>query len=246
MSYQSKTNWQLDDIVMPDDMNRIEGGIVDLENNIGNIESIKILEASEDNVIDFNTLTETGIYLIKNASADTTLNSGLTGTSSAVELILDVTKMTNSVGVYYYQEYKLCTSINGLSYYRIYDASKLVWNDWSKYHTAETPTANYHIANKAYVDTKATKATYTATIPTTGWTATGSHYYINITVTGILNTDSPIISPKFTGLTQAQEEACLESWNKISCIYTNANSIQVQVFEEIPTVEIPIQIMCIR
>lgn len=129
MSYQPKTNWQLDDIVMPDDMNRIENGIVNLENN---------------------------------------------------------------------------------------------------------------------VDTKATKTMYTATIPTTGWTATGSHYYINITVTGILNTDSPIISPKFTGLTQAQEEACLESWNKISCIYTNANSIQVQVFEEIPTTEIPIQIMCIR
>ena len=33
MAYEAKTNWKLDDTVMPADMNRIEQGIQDLDNN---------------------------------------------------------------------------------------------------------------------------------------------------------------------------------------------------------------------
>lgn len=35
----------------------------------------KVLEASTDNVVDFNTLTDKGIYMIKNCTTDTTLNA---------------------------------------------------------------------------------------------------------------------------------------------------------------------------
>lgn len=34
MAYEAKTNWKLDDIVMPDDMNRIEQGIKDTETDM--------------------------------------------------------------------------------------------------------------------------------------------------------------------------------------------------------------------
>lgn len=132
MSYQPKTNWQLDDIVMPDDMNRIENGIVNLENN---------------------------------------------------------------------------------------------------------------------VDTKATKATYTAIIPTTGWVASGSlQYRVNVTVTGILASDNPIISPNLSSIQYAVDQIkCSEEWNKILTINTYPNTLQVfTIGNEIPTVEIPIKIMCIR
>ena len=37
MSYEAKTNWKLDDTVMPEDMNRIEQGIQDLDNNASTV-----------------------------------------------------------------------------------------------------------------------------------------------------------------------------------------------------------------
>lgn len=131
MSYQPKTNWQLDDIVMPDDMNRIEGGIVDLENN---------------------------------------------------------------------------------------------------------------------VDTKATKTMYTATIPTTGWTGYSGlpGGYIDVTVTGLLSTDNPLISPVITLSPQATGLLEQESWNKITKIVASNDKIRVYCYEEIPTTPVNIQIMCIR
>ena len=36
MAYEAKINWKLDDTVMPSDMNRIEQGIADIENNLNN------------------------------------------------------------------------------------------------------------------------------------------------------------------------------------------------------------------
>ena len=33
MAYEAKTNWKLDDVVMPEDMNRIEQGIENLDTN---------------------------------------------------------------------------------------------------------------------------------------------------------------------------------------------------------------------
>lgn len=53
---------------------------------------IKVLEASTDNVIDFNTLTEPGSYLIKNVLGTTTTNftDASDTTASAVNLIVEV------------------------------------------------------------------------------------------------------------------------------------------------------------
>lgn len=90
MAYEAKTNWKLDDTVMPDDMNRIEQGIKDVESELENVNGIIILEASTDNVIDFNTLTEPGVYLIKNCGTNTTQNSGITTANYYYDIFLRV------------------------------------------------------------------------------------------------------------------------------------------------------------
>lgn len=86
--------------------------------------------------------------------------------------------------------------------------------------------------------------TYTATIPTAGW-SNSAPYTVSINVTGILNTDNPTI-----GLVQSDtlstRQAQREAWSKISRITTSNGSITVYADEEKPTTAIPIQIKCIR
>lgn len=64
-----------------------------------NDHGIKVLEASTDNVIDFNTLTEPGTYLIKNCSdgAGTTIHSGLYPNLTTVytDVMLEVREVVN-------------------------------------------------------------------------------------------------------------------------------------------------------
>ncbi|SYX84596.1 pyocin knob domain-containing protein [Paenibacillus alvei] len=87
MAYQGKTNWTKDDIVKPDDMNRIEQGIEDAQSSIENIsqsltpESIGAAKKTDFDVLvknsvsiktstskDFNTYREPGLYFIGSVS----------------------------------------------------------------------------------------------------------------------------------------------------------------------------------
>lgn len=95
------------------------------------------------------------------------------------------------------------------------------------------------------IDAKAGQpATYTATIPTSGWTASAP-YYVDVTVTGILATDNPSITVTYSG-TLSTDQTRKENWNKIDRIETYANKIRVYAFDEVPTTTIPIQIVVIR
>lgn len=94
------------------------------------------------------------------------------------------------------------------------------------------------------IDTKAEVATYTATIPSVGWT-TEAPYYVDVAVTGLLETDNPMITPAYTG-TVLTDQTIKESWNKIDRGVSSADSLRVYAFEEVPTVEIPIQIQVVR
>lgn len=94
MAYEAKTNWKLDDTVMPEDMNRIEQGIKNVELSLEDAGGITILEASTDNVIDFNTLTEPGVYLIKNVANGTSSNLPMIS-DSPYDVILFVQDNTN-------------------------------------------------------------------------------------------------------------------------------------------------------
>ena len=87
--------------------------------------------------------------------------------------------------------------------------------------------------------------TYTAAITTT-WTAEdNTGYYQNISVPGILDADVPIVDlVQSTDIETAKRE--LEGWCLVSKITTQADSITVYCYENAPTVEINIKLMCIR
>jgi hypothetical protein len=86
--------------------------------------------------------------------------------------------------------------------------------------------------------------TLNATIPTTGWTTTAP-YTVNVTIPDMLNTDIPHITPVYTG-TLITDKAIKESWNKVDRAIAKNGSLQVVVFEEVPTTAIPIQIEVVR
>ena len=70
-------------------------------------------------------------------------------------------------------------------------------------------------------------------------------YYKSITVNGILASDAPIISTVLSGA-KSTDEAIIENWNCISRIVPSANKITVYAYGDKPTVNIPIQILCVR
>ena len=237
-------------------------GVVDEAAN-----GIKILEASTDNVVDFDTLTEPGYYLIKNCSdtVGTTINSGFTSTNETArkDILLMVSSFLNPNGdlYLYHTKSNTYTSVAEQRY-----AFNGTWQPWKRIDipaswiasgtfpagvSCNTPTASKHIVNKEYADTKATKVTYTATIPATGWTettvsgiGTGTGY-IDVRVEGLTTADTPIISPVLSAV-HSTALLQLEAWNKIEKIVTNGANIRAYAMQEIPTTEIPIQIMCIR
>ena len=90
----------------------------------------------------------------------------------------------------------------------------------------------------------ATKKTFTATIPKTGWTTTAP-YYVDIAISGMLTTDYPHITPAYTGVVDT-DKAMQEAWSKIDTATANSGSLRVTAFEEIPTTAIPIQIEVVR
>lgn len=114
--------------------------------------------------------------------------------------------------------------------------------------TELSSTSTNAVQNKvvtAELNTKATKTTYTATIPTTGWiNFTGGGGYVTIANENITADDTPIITPVLGSASVAIP--LLEEWNKIGRIEARAGYLYVYAYEEIPTTEIPIQIVCIR
>lgn len=132
--------------------------------------NIKVLEASTDNVIDFNTLTDEGIYLIKNCS-DTlghTLNSDI-NTTNTCTVELEVLKIKSDTSEMIYQ--RRTTGNASITLYRAYDrlSATPTWTAWevlkiSALHIfagmlatgmgCNTPTEDTHLANKGYVDGK--------------------------------------------------------------------------------------------
>ena len=86
---------------------------------------------------------------------------------------------------------------------------------------------------------------FSASIPISGWTSNAGVYYtINVTVTGILASDTPDIGIVQTG-TWETDEALRDAWACITRIVTGANKLTITA-ESIPGVEIPIQIQCVR
>ena len=114
------------------------------------------------------------------------------------------------------------------------------------------PTENTQAARKGYVDaakkeanayTDSKRKTWTASITTT-WSGSGP-YTQSVTVSGILASDMPHITPVYSSdnnTALAQKEA----WASVSKAVTAANSITFSCFEDKPAAAIPIQIEVIR
>ena len=90
----------------------------------------------------------------------------------------------------------------------------------------------------------ASRVSYTATI-TIDWTGSSAPYTQAVSVSGILATDCPHITPVFSS---TLETALLEkeAWSMVSKAATSANAITFTCFEEKPTAAISIQIEVIR
>ena len=118
---------------------------------------LSVFEASNSNVIDFNTLTEAGFYIIKNATTNTTINGPALGTSGNV--LMEVGVKNNMI----YQSI-MTISNYGIPYHR--QCSAGAWSSWlstiatsviragalNSGMTCSTPTDDAHLANKKYVD----------------------------------------------------------------------------------------------
>lgn len=89
----------------------------------------------------------------------------------------------------------------------------------------------------------AVTATYTATV-TTSWTASGDYYYQDITVSGILATDTPIVDI-MCGSDNAANKVYSENICKVFRITTSANKVRVWATEAISTA-FPIQLKVVR
>ena len=96
--------------------------------------SVKVLEASTDNVIDFHTLTEDGVYLIKNCATDTTLNapelSSLTSVgATSCDITLEVLSCYNTSGDIVRIEQNARYLLR-LYKARTYNVSSTTWSVW--------------------------------------------------------------------------------------------------------------------
>lgn len=105
----------------------------------------------------------------------------------------------------------------------------------------DDPSQPMHAATKQYVDSKT--SIFNATLDTS-WSGSAAPYSKSVTVTGILETDTPIIDVVMSG-TYATDEARQEAWGYVYRAVTANNSITFYANEK-PTVELPVQIKVVR
>lgn len=94
------------------------------------------------------------------------------------------------------------------------------------------------------INGRAKTVTFEAEIPVSGW-STVAPYYVDVAVAGLLATDRPLITPKYTD-TLSTDQAVKEAWSVIDRAVANADSLRVYAFEEVPTTAVPIQIQVVR
>lgn len=124
---------------------------------------------------------------------------------------------------------------------RVADGATRVSVDSALSASSTNPVQN-KVINAALSD-KAARETFTATLSIT-WSGTGP-YKQTVTVSGILATDNPHITPSFSDVasTAASQK---EAWNCIGMAVSAANSITFTCFDDKPTVSIPLLIEVIR
>lgn len=92
----------------------------------------------------------------------------------------------------------------------------------------------------AGTDYQAPVRSYTATIPTSGWTGSAAPYTCDVTVTGLLAADKPIVDI-IPSATYATAETQIEAYGYIYRMVAQENKIVAYATDK-PTVDIPIQV----
>lgn len=94
---------------------------------------------------------------------------------------------------------------------------------------------------------KSTKAVYTTTVSASSWAVNSNGGFIVQTqnVSGILATDNPTIGIVHTG-TYATDVAITDAWACVSRIVTKAGGLTLYAYNKRPSVNLPLQIQCMR
>jgi hypothetical protein len=88
------------------------------------------------------------------------------------------------------------------------------------------------------LDAKATNVQYTSTLAATSWTGSSAPFTKDVTVSGILSTDVPILDIDFSGILYANVAATQTNWGKVYRAVTSANTITFYA-SEVPSADIP-------
>lgn len=129
--------------------------------------------------------------------------------------------------------------------------SKLGANAVQSNNIYEKAVSNAKLADNCVTNDKladnAVSTLYTATIPhaAASWTSAGGVYYTTVPVNGLLITDSPIIDVLVdAGNPNAMQE--IEDWGLCIFAFAYAANTLVVTFSDIPSVDIPVKLLCIR
>ena len=90
----------------------------------------------------------------------------------------------------------------------------------------------------------ATTALFAVTIPVAGWTEEAP-FSVTIPVEGMLASDTPLTDIVQSG-NESSDALIRDAWTKITRITTADDSITVYAAEEVPDVEVPIQMRVVR
>ena len=147
-----------------------------------------------------------------------------------------------------YDSKGMVTAGADLSASDIPDISTIYETKSNKSDSYSASSSTTYASTKALVDgltTKAEVTTYTATI-TTDWEADTPLIYVQtISVQGIRSTDTPVIDVVLDEDPLIAQEQ-MDAWSYISRISTGNNSLTIYALGSETTIEIPIQILCVR
>lgn len=91
---------------------------------------------------------------------------------------------------------------------------------------------------------KAEAATYTGTLTAASWSGASAPYTQSLTVNGLLASDTPTVDVVMSG-TYSTDDARNSAWAAIYRAVTSADTLTVYA-SELPTVDLPIQLQCVR
>ncbi len=194
------------------------------------------------NWIELATPTDT-VQSVNGKTGTVTLNNEDVGAVKANAEITGATKCKIT-----YDSKGLVTAGEDLTSEDIPDISETYETKSNKSDSFTENSSTTYASTKALVDGLATKAEvkkFTATVGTS-WTQGANNEHIQeIIVDGILETDTPTIDLILSDNVETAK-AQIEAWCCVSRITTSTGKITVYCYDSSPTIEIPLQIICIR